>query len=61
MTEVVTVTLTTTFEVELDEGDYFDPDDLQAEVRSFLSQYGPVQTLGIEHDAIPEGDEEEGE
>lgn len=59
MLEIVNVTLTVSIQVELDEGDFFDPEEMESETRAFLSRYGPIETFAIEHDAIEEGDEED--
>jgi len=44
--------------VELDEGDTLDTDLMTAEIRAFVSQYGEIYDVSLEHDGE---EEEEGE
>lgn len=55
--DVIEMTLVIRLGVELDDGDTLDTDLLEGEVRAFVSQYGEVYGVTLEHD----GEEEERE
>jgi hypothetical protein len=57
----VNATVTIKLTIEMDEGDSFDPEAMKQEIRAFVSQYGPVESIDLEHDGIMEDDEEEDE
>lgn len=58
--DVIEMTLTIRLGVELDEGDELDTDLMEGEVRAFVSQYGEVHGVTLEHDGEEEGDEDDG-
>ena len=48
--DVIEMTLTIRLGVELDEGDELDTDLVEGEIRAFVSQYGEVRSVRLEHD-----------